>query len=158
MEITSPQMANEIGGQYAFNSVKIEDFNKHVSVEAIRHSYQSHHFEFNKIDSSAVENELKKLNTHKTTGREAISNIILKQVAVSLAPSVTNLFNTSIESGWSPSNWRRESGPQFSKRRTGKLDRADYANYRPVTVLNAVAKVFNHCSQTNHRENRYPFI
>ena len=32
---------------------------------------------------------------------------------------------------------RGESGPQFSK----KQDMADYANYRPITVPNTVAKV-----------------
>ena len=46
----------------SFNSAKIEDFNKHVSREAIRHSYHSLHLEFNKIDTRAVENELRWLD------------------------------------------------------------------------------------------------
>ena len=56
-------MANEIGGQHVLQLGE-EDFNKHVSVEAIRHSYHSLYFEFNKIDSRAVKNELKKLKSH----------------------------------------------------------------------------------------------
>ena len=106
-----------------------------MSLEAICHSYQSLHFEFNKVDSRAVENELKKLNTHKATGWDAISNRILKSMAVSLAPSLTNRFNTCIQSGqWlSRGVWT----PVFKKE-----DRADYANCRLVIVLNAVAKVF----------------
>ena len=56
-------MPNEIGGQHVLQLGE-EDFNKHVSVEAIRHSYHSLHFEFNKIDSRAVKNELKKLKSH----------------------------------------------------------------------------------------------
>ena len=56
-------MPNEIGGQRVLQLGE-EDFNKHVSVEAIRHSYHSLHFEFNKIDSRAVKNELKKLKSH----------------------------------------------------------------------------------------------
>ena len=55
-------MPNEIGGQHVLQLGE-EDFNKHVSVEAIRHSYHSLHFEFNKIDSRAVKNELKKLKS-----------------------------------------------------------------------------------------------
>ena len=70
-------MANEIGGQHV-PQLGEEDFKTHGSVEAIRHSYHSLHFEFIKIDSRAVENELKKLNTHKATGWDAISDKILK--------------------------------------------------------------------------------
>ena len=51
-------MANEIGGQHV-PQLGEEDF-KTQSVEAIRHSYHSLHFEFIKMDSRAVENELKK--------------------------------------------------------------------------------------------------
>ena len=54
-------MANEIGGQDVLQLDK-EDFNTHLSVEAISHSYHSLNFQFNKIDSRAVENELKNLN------------------------------------------------------------------------------------------------
>ena len=101
-----PTMANEIDGQHVIQLDR-EDFNKHVSLEAISHSYHSLHFQFNKIDSRVVENELKKLNTHKATGWNAISNKILKPMAVSLAPSLTKLFNTCIQSGQWPSNWKR---------------------------------------------------
>ena len=100
-------MANEIGGQHALQLGK-EDFNTHLSVESIRHSYHSLHFQFNKIDSRAVENELKKLNTHKATGWDAISNKILKPMAISLARSLTTLFNTCIQCGQWPGNWKRE--------------------------------------------------
>ena len=51
-------MANEIGGQDVLQLGK-EDFNTHLSVEAIRHSYHRLHFQFNKIGSRAVENELR---------------------------------------------------------------------------------------------------
>ena len=71
-------MANEIGCQDVLQLGK-EDFNTHLSVEEIRQSYHSLHFQFNKID------ELKNLKTHKATGWDAISNQILKPVTVSLA-------------------------------------------------------------------------
>ena len=56
-------MANEIGGQHV-PQLGEEDFKTHGSAEAIRHSYHSLHFEFIKIDSRAVENELKKAKSH----------------------------------------------------------------------------------------------
>ena len=59
-------------------------------------------------------------------------------MAVSLAPSLTTLFNTCIQCGQWPSSWKRGVWTPVFK----KEDKADYTNYRPVTVLNAVAKVF----------------
>ena len=56
-------MANEIGAQHV-PQLGEEDFKTHGSVEAIRHSYHSLQFEFIKIDSRAVENELKKAKSH----------------------------------------------------------------------------------------------
>ena len=91
-------MANEIGGQHVIQ-LGAEDFNTHVSVEAIRHSYHSLQFQLNKIDSRAVENELKKLHTHKPTGWNGIYNKIPKAMAVSLTPSLTKRFITCIQSG-----------------------------------------------------------
>ena len=110
-----PIMANEIGGQHVIQ-VGEEDFNKHVSLEAISHSYHSLHFQFNKIDSRAVENELKKLNIYKATGWNAISTKILKPMAVSLAPSLTKLLTPVFKVGSGRVTGRGESGPQFSKK------------------------------------------
>ena len=100
-----PTMAHEIGGQHVIQLGE-EDFKTHVSVGAIHHSYHSLHFQFNKIDSRAVENKLKKLHTHKATAWNAVSNKISKLMAVSLAPSLTKLFITCIQSGQWPGNWK----------------------------------------------------
>ena len=103
-----------------------------------QHSYHRLHFQFNKIGSRAVENELSNLNIHKATGWDAISNKILKPMAVNLAPSLTTLFNSCIQCGKWPSYWKRGVWTPVFK----KEDKTDCTNYRPVTVLNAVAKVF----------------
>ena len=105
-------MANEIGGQHIIQLGK-EDVNTHVSVETICHSYHSLQFQFNKIDSRAVENELKKLHTHEATRWNAIHNKISNPMAVSLAPSLTKLFITCIQSGQWPSNWKLNAKTTF---------------------------------------------
>ena len=84
-------MANEIGGQHVLQLGE-EDFNKHVSVEAIRHSYHSLHFEFNKVESRAVKNELMKLKSHGI--RRNFQCNSLKKMVFSLSPSLANLLNT----------------------------------------------------------------
>ena len=104
----------------SFNSKKKTDFIAYLSAEAIHHSYHSLHFEFSKIDARTVKNEWKKLNTHKATGGDTISNKILKPVAVSLAPSLTNRFKSLLTHVFKVGSGRArgESGPQFLKRRT----------------------------------------
>ena len=84
-------MANQIGGQHVLQLGE-EDFNKHVSVEAIRHSYHSLHFEFNKVESRAAKNELKKLKSHGI--RCNFQQNSLKRMVFSLSPSLANLLNT----------------------------------------------------------------
>ena len=85
-------------------------------------------------------------------GWDAISNKILKPVSASLAPSLTNLLNTVFKVG---SRWViMEEGsldPSFKKE-----DRADYANYRPITVLNVVAKCLNHYSANKSQREWIP--
>ena len=84
-------MANEIGGQHVLQLGE-EDFSKDVSVEAIRHSYHSLHFEFNKVESCAVKNELKKLKSHGI--RRNFQYNSLKKMVLSLSPSLASLLNT----------------------------------------------------------------
>ena len=84
-------MANEIGGQHVLQLGE-EDFNKDLSVEAIRHSYHSLHFEFNKVESRAVKNELKKLKSHGI--RRNFQYNSLKKMVLSLSPSLASLLNT----------------------------------------------------------------
>ena len=72
------------------------------------------------------------------TGWDRIPSKILKVTAKGIAPSLTRLFNTIIEKGQWPSSWKMEQWtPVFRKG-----DRTDPCNYRPITVLNSVDKVF----------------
>ena len=130
-------VANTIGDAQVTNLVE-KDFEKHPSVESIRQAYQGLQFGFNEIGSSEVENELKMLKSNKATGWDGISPKILKLTAKGLAPSLTSLYNTVIRKGNWPNTWKMgEWTPVFKKG-----DKTDRGNYRPITVLNSVDKVF----------------
>ena len=64
---------------------------------------------------------------------------MLKIAAGVVAPSLTFLFNQLISSGIVPAEWKlaRVTRPIFKK---GK--RQDVNNYRPISIIPAVAKVF----------------
>ena len=114
-------MANDIGGQHVLK-LDEHDFNNHQSVEAIRHYYSDSHFQFKEIKYGLVENELRMINTSNAPGWDAISPNILNLTTGAIAAALTRL------GVWTP---------VFKKD-----DRANKTNYRPITVLNSVAKVF----------------
>jgi len=97
-----------------------------------------------------VENELKMIKSNKVTGWDGIAPKILKLPAKDVAPPLTSLYNTVITKGNWPSTWKMGDWTPVFK----KGDKMDRGNYRPITVLNSVDKVFEtlHTSiQGNYR-------
>ena len=63
---------------------------------------------------------------------------LMKKVAEGIAPSVTNLYNRCIENSNWPAIWKRgELTPIFKKG-----DKHNVENYRPITMLSIIDKVF----------------
>jgi len=81
---------------------------------------------------------LKSLKTNKATGNDAILANVLKLAAKELATPPTKLYNSCISSGKWPSEWKRGEWIAVFK----KDNPLHKENYRPVTVLFAVDKVF----------------
>ena len=97
-------------------------------------------FTFTEISYGETAKALDGLNPSKYTGPDLISARILKLPAKELAPSLKKIFNLSITSGYYPK--RGDQVPVFKK--DNKMEKK---NYRPVTVLNAVNKVFEQQSK-----------
>ena len=91
-------------------------------------------FSFKCCSSNEVRKLLEKLDTKKSTGLDNLPSRMLKMAAGVLAPSLAFLFNQSISSGIVPTEWKT---PIFKK---GK--RQDVNNYRSISIIPAVAKVF----------------
>ena len=63
---------------------------------------------------------------------------LIKKVAEGIAPSVTNLYKRCIENSNWPAIWKRgELTPIFKKG-----DKHNVENYRPITTLSIIDKVF----------------
>ena len=86
-----------------------------------------------------VEQTLEEINPKKSSGWDTgLPPKLLKNVAKGTAVLLTSLYNNCIEQGTWPSAWKMgEWTPVFKKE-----DRQDARNYRPITSLVAVDKIF----------------
>ena len=84
---------------------------------------------------------LSKLNERKSAGLDNIQNKLLKMAASIVSPSLALIFAKSIETGIFSDEWKlARVTPIFKK---GKRD--DPNNYRPISVIPTVAKIFEKC-------------
>ena len=90
-------------------------------------------FNLKKVQASSVMKSLNGVKFNKATGIDKISNRILKMAAPVIYKNLTDLFNISITSGVFPSDGKiaKVSG-----------DFTDANNYRPISVLPTIARVF----------------
>ena len=95
-------------------------------------------FSFRKILESEVHEIIRKLDNSKATGLDKIPCGILKTAADVVVPSLTLIFNQSIATGIFPKEWQSARViPIFKKGANSDLE-----NYRPISILPVVAKVF----------------
>ena len=96
-----------------------------------------HKLESISIHPQEVEDVLKTLKTGKAAGPDSIDNRLLKELARPLSVPLTDLFNSSLAKGKVPNLWKQANvTPVFKKN-----DPSDLSNYRPISLLNTLAKV-----------------
>ena len=83
-----------------------------------------------------VEHLLLNLDVSKASGPDGISATMLKHTATSIAPSVTALFNLSIQSGQVPAEWKKSRVVPIPK----SSDQASPSSYRPISLLSILSK------------------
>ena len=71
------------------------------------------------------------LDDSKASGPDGISATMLKHTATSIAPSVTALFNLSIQTGQVPAEWNKSQVIPIAK----SSEQASPSNYRPISLL-----------------------
>ena len=97
-------------------------------------------FDFSLTNHELVKSALEKINANKARGHEHIPPRALKASILSITPPLSHLINTIISSKEVPSSWKRgEIVPHFKK--DSQLEKV---NYRPVTVLSSLSKIFEH--------------
>ena len=106
------------------------------------------------IDTSGVENRLRKCNPHKVTGPDAILAHILCELSTEVTPALSFVFQMSFDTGQIPGDWCMAYIVPVYK--IG--DRFSVENYRPVFITSICLKVIEHIlfyKITQHLDKNY---
>ena len=88
---------------------------------------------------------LQNLNPKKAIGPDMISPHFLKEVAKEISPIITDLFNSSFNSGTVPKDWKNAIvTPVFKKGAKSKPE-----NYKPISLTCILSKVLEHILVTS---------
>ena len=92
------------------------------------------------IHASGVENILRNLNPHKATCPDAIPTHLLFELSAEVAPTLTFVFQMTLDIGQIPNDWRMVYIVPVYK--TG--DKCSAEKYHPVSITSICSKVIEH--------------
>jgi hypothetical protein len=104
------------------------------------------------IQENGVYKLLKGLNPRKASGPDGIPSKLLQALAKELAPPLTMLFKSSLQTGQIPQVWRHALVQPIFK----KGDKSQAANYRPISLTCICCKMLEHIVRhaiTDHLEH-----
>ena len=122
-----PKLANEIPSEANGDKSCLEYLN-----------ITDQRFCFTPTNSSQVFSLLNKLNKSKVTGLDKISAGLIRECADLICISICKIFNCSLTTGIFPDNWQCVKVTSLFKQGSS----SDMNNYRPISVISVVAKVF----------------
>ena len=97
------------------------------------------------IDITEVAGLLKQIDPFKAAGPDGIPSRLLKEVASELSPSITLLFNASLQQGNIPDDWKKALvTPLFKK---GNCNNP--VNYHPISLTSVCCKLLEHIIYSN---------
>ena len=108
------------------------------SLAAIKNKSHKLDFAVKEINTKTVTDYLLKINAKKSTGPDGLSPKILKLSASAVATPLTSLFNYCIRTSTLLSDWKMSNVTPIHKK--GEVTVKN--NYRPVSVLSAISKLF----------------
>ena len=116
----------------------MDELCSHASVVNIETNAPKFNFHFHPVSVGPVSEILSNLNIRKSAGPDGISPKLLKIAAPVIAGPMTKLCNYCIDVGEWPCQWKLSNVTPVHK----KDDETSKTNYRPISVLSVIPKVF----------------
>ena len=137
----------------------VNKFENHISIKIIHEKYPEifpKSFKFQFVSNNEVKKEIENLDTKKSSTYGSIPATILKQCVNAYLPHLTNSINYSIQHSNFPQELKlSEVIPVYKK-----LDPLQKENYRPVSLLPHVSKIFEriiHKQITNYMTDKLAY-
>ena len=105
-------------------------------------------FNFKLIDNTTTMRYLSNLNISHSCGHDNLSTVILKYIANEISECLTLIINQSITTGIFPDQLKIAKVVPIFK----KDDQAQIKNYRPISVLPVISKIFENAMHTQLME------
>lgn len=105
---------------------------------------QSNSFFFDPITGLDVLKTINSLNNSFSHGRDNLSNIVLKRIGLNIVDILSHIFNLSINTGIFPDELKVGIVIPLFK----KGNKEDKSNYRPISLLSSISKVFEKLIKT----------
>ena len=123
-----------------FNSIFIDQAKPDFAVDPPPASIPESDFNITQpyFTASSVYKILKDLDVSKANGPDNVSNRLLKETAPSISYSLARLFNISLQRGEFPKLWKLAHVVPVHKKESTQ----DPLNYRPVSLLSCISKIF----------------
>ena len=126
---------SSIGPKLA-NDIPLPNNNDHCHRKYVKGV--NNRFEFCPSGGVQVLKLLNKLNECKGTGLNKLSSRLIRECAGLISPYISIIFNCCLTTGRFRDDWKLAKVTSIFK----QGDRSDMNNYRPISVMSAIAKVF----------------
>ena len=105
----------------------------------IQHNENSNEYINGPFTEQEIIKVINKLKNNKASGIDLLLNEHLKSLSNTICPTIVNLFNLIFDTGMIPEIWTLGMIKPIYKNKGSTLDPA---NYRPITLLSCLGKVF----------------
>ena len=133
-------VARDIG-----NDLSPDEIETHSSIRAIRAKFQNvTPFDFNPITTESIKTFIGKSSSKKATGVDGVSAKIIKSCKDTISEPLSTLINFSIANSKFPNRLKEAQVIPVYK----KKDPLDKHNYRPISILPYISKLFEKAINT----------
>lgn len=140
--ILEEKMKAKVFNEYFCEQTNIEINNSHhdyLHEYLDNHPRTQHKFEHTNFTPLEVLRCINKMDASKACGPDNIPTKVLKMCAAYIAEPLATIFNKSIRGGKYPTMWKTANVKPIYK---GKGSPSDVKNFRPISLLPCISKVF----------------